>query len=77
MDEKRDRNLILLYGCEPGKRVNADSCLIPRFLDYIKASKLGDGSIVLPGKLHNFTTANGGEAICNYDFALHLSEPNP
>ena len=66
-----------MYGCEPGKKVNANSCLIPSFLECINASKLGNDSIVLPGKIQNFTTSNGGEAICNYDLALHLFGPDP
>ena len=56
-------NLLLFYGCEPGDKVNADSCLIDSFFKRVKASKLGNDAIVLPGKLHDFITKNGGESV--------------
>ena len=67
----------MIFGCEPGRKVNADSCLIESFLKRVNDSILGNNSIVLPGKLLNFRTKNGGESVCSYDLDLHFYGPNP
>ena len=71
------QNLILIFGCPPGREVNADSCLISRFLQRVDASRLQNGAVVLPGKINNFRTPNGGETICTHDFFLHFYGPDP
>ena len=68
---------MLIFGCEPGNRVNADSCLIPSFLQRVRASKLGNNAVVLPGRLLNFRTKNGGESVCSYELDLHFFGPKP
>ena len=57
--------------------MNADSCLIENFLQRVDNSILGNNSIVLPGKLLNFRTKNGGESVCSYDLDLHFYGPDP
>ena len=57
--------------------MNADSCLIESFLQRVDNSILGNNSVVLPGKLLNFRTKNGGESVCSYDLDLHLYGPDP
>ena len=66
-----------MYGCEPGMKVKADSCLIRSFLKRVDKSKLDNDSIVLPGKILNFKTSNGGESTCKYDKPLHFYGPRP
>ena len=66
-----------MYGCEPGMKVKADSCLIRSFLKRVNKSKLDNDAIVLPGKLLNFKTSNGGESTCKYDKPLHFYGPSP
>ena len=72
-----NQNLMLIFGCPPGREVNADSCLIPRFLQRVDASRLQNGAVVLPGRINNFRTPNGGETICTHDFFLHFYGPDP
>jgi len=61
------QNLIMIFGCEPNRRVNAESCLVQDFLARVDESTLPNGSIILPGRLSNFRTSNGGEALCPVD----------
>ena len=58
-------------------KINADSCLIESFIARVKASKLGNGAIVLPGKLHDFITKNGGESVFSKEKDLHFYGPSP
>ena len=76
-DATGPQNLILIYGCEPARQVNANSCLIPSFLRRVESSKLENNAIVLPGLLHNFRSLNNGEAVVTVDIDLHLYGPNP
>ena len=66
-----------MFGCEPGRQTNADSCLIESFLDRINNSRLKNDAVILPGKLLNFRTKNEGESVCKYDLDLHFYGPNP
>ena len=68
---------MLFYGCEPGKKTNADSCLINSFIERVKDSKIGNGAFVLPGKLHDFRTKNGGESVFIKETDLHFFGPDP
>ena len=47
-------NLLILFGCPAGERTNPDSSLIQSFFAHIKASRLKNNSVILPGKLRNF-----------------------
>ena len=76
-DATGPQNLILVYGCEPARQVNANSCLIPSLLRRVESSKLENNAIVLPGLLHNFKSLNNGEAVVTVDIDLHLYGPNP
>ena len=67
----------MIFGCEPARKVNANSSLIENFLQRVDNSILGNNSVVLPGKLLNFRTKNGGESVCSYDLDLHLYGPDP
>ena len=68
---------MLIFGCEPQMKVNADSCLIDSFLKRVKASRLKNNAVVLPGKILNFRTKNGGESVCSYNLELHFFGPDP
>ena len=76
-DATGPQNLILIFGCEPARQVNANSNLIPSFLRRVEASKLENTAIVLPGLLHNFRSLNNGEAVVEVNVDLHLHGPNP
>ena len=67
----------MIHGCEPNRKVNAQSCLVSDFFTKIEESRAENKSIVLPGKLSTFRTKNGGEALCPVDEMLHFSGPNP
>lgn len=71
------QNLIMIFGCEPNRRVNAESCLVEDFLARVEESKLPNGSIILPGRLSTFRTRNGGEALCPVDQQMHFFGPEP